>query len=35
MDPMTILALVDNPALDVIAADVAERLRRVAAALDG
>jgi len=33
MDPMTILALVDNPALDVIAADVAERLRRVAAAL--
>jgi len=35
MDPMTILALVDNPALDVIAVDVAERLRRVAEALDG
>lgn len=35
MDPVAILALVDNPALEAIAADAAERLRRVAAALEG
>ena len=34
MDPVAILGLVDNPALAPIAADAAERLRRVAAALE-
>jgi uncharacterized protein (DUF302 family) len=34
MDPIAILGLVDNPALAPIAADAAERLRRVAAALE-
>jgi hypothetical protein len=34
MDPVAILGLVDNPELAPIAADAAERLRRVAAALE-
>ena len=34
MDPVAILGLVDSPALTPIAADAAERLRRVAAALE-
>jgi len=34
MDPVAILGLVDNPALAPSAADAAERLRRVAAALE-
>jgi uncharacterized protein (DUF302 family) len=34
MDPVASLSLVDNPALDPIAADAAERLHRVAAALE-
>jgi uncharacterized protein (DUF302 family) len=34
MDPVAILGLVDNPALAPIAADAAERLHRVAAALE-
>jgi len=34
MDPVAILGLVDNPTLAPIAADAAERLRRVAAALE-
>jgi uncharacterized protein (DUF302 family) len=33
MDPVAILAVIDNPALDSIAADAAARLHRVAAAL--
>jgi uncharacterized protein (DUF302 family) len=34
MDPVAILDLIDNPALATIAADAAERLHRVAAALE-
>jgi hypothetical protein len=34
MDQVPVLDLVDNPALDPIAADAAERLRCVAAALE-
>jgi hypothetical protein len=34
MDPVAVLDLVDNPAVEPIAADAAERLRCVAAALE-
>jgi hypothetical protein len=34
MDPVAVLYLVDNPAVEPIAADAAERLRCVAAALE-